>query len=129
MLNDLDLPDGMRKSLQTLYEKTKAHDPQITESRFLQVIIAQWLEMYATTKQEPLHKNNVVLRNDLKMAIRISGKTQRQISQETGINYVYLSDVLRGKYEPGITFVLLLMRSLNCPPARLHDLFFLEPVP
>ncbi len=129
MLNYLDLPDDMRKSLQNLYEKTKVHDPQITESRFLQVIIAQWLEMYVVAKQEPLHKNKAVLHNDLKMAIRISGKTQRQISQETGINYVYLSDVIRGKYEPGIAFVLLLMRALNCPPARLHDLFFLEPVP
>lgn len=130
MFKQLELPVDMTETLKLLYEKTKKHDPHMNELRFLQVIIGQWLELYSPKKQLiPLQKNNVILRNDLKMAIRLCGKTQRQIADETGLNYSYLSQLINGKNEPSISVVLLLMQALNYPPNKINDLFFLESLP
>lgn len=130
MLNQLELPSDMAESLDIVFQQTKKLDSNLTDKRFLQAIIAQWLEQYAQGQEyKLLQKDKVALRNKLKLAIKASGKTQRQIAKETGINYVYLSEVINGKYEPGITVVLLLMRALRIAPARIEKLFYLEPIP
>jgi len=130
MFEQLKLPGDMLETIKSLYEKTKKHDPHLTEHIFLQVIIDQWLKLYNDSiNHEQVHKDKTVLKNDLKMAIQFSGKTQRQIAQETGINYTHLSQLIHGKYEPSITIVLLLAKALNYPSMKIDDLFFLEPAP
>ena len=130
MFEQLELPGDMLETIKSLYENTKKYDPHLTEYIFLQVIIDQWLRLYlSNVNQEQLHKDKIVLKNDLKIAIQLSGKTQRQIAQETGINYTYLSQVIHGKYEPSITVVLLLVKALNYPSIKINELFFLEPAP
>lgn len=130
LFDDLNLPDDMANTLKIIYERAKKYDHHLSEQRFLQAIISQWLDIYVKTNSVKLrHKDQVTLCNDLKAAIHQSGKTQRQIAQETGINYTYLSQIIHGKYEPSVTMALLLMEALNYPPARIKDLFYLEPVP
>lgn len=122
----------MYNTLQELYCKAKKLDPYLTEDRFTQVIIIHWLSQYGNnynTQKAIFKKDSVILRNNLKTAIKSSGKTQRQVASEIGINHVYLSEVIHGKYEPGITVALLLYRALYYSPAQMEKLFYLQPVP
>lgn len=128
----LGLPIDACKTLQKLYFKAKKLDPHLTEQRFTQAIITHWLNQYSIkygNQNMTFKKDGVILRNNIKTAIRSSGKTQRQVASEIGINHVYLSEIIHGKYEPGITVALLLYRALYHSPAQIEKLFYLQPVP
>jgi len=131
MFNCFNLPEGMRDVLILIYSESKKHDSSLTEDGFIQVIFSQWLEMYLKNNGQANRqsKNNATLQNNLKAAIKASGKTQQDVSKEIGLNNTYLSQLIHGKYDPTITVVLLLMQALNYPPAKLNNLFYLKPVP
>ena len=119
----------MKDAIIYIYNEAKKRDPSLTKSRFFQVIISQWMELYLQNKKLPeLDKSNVKLYNNLKSVIKVSGKTQRDIANEIGLNDTYLSHIIRGKYDPSITIVLLLMQALDYPLAKLNDVFYLEPM-
>ena len=129
MIDNIDLPESMKDAIIYIYNEAKKRDPSLTESRFFQVIISQWMELYLQNKKlSELNKNNVKLYNNLKSVIKVSGKTQRDIANEIGLNDTYLSHIIRGKYDPSITIVLLLMQALDYPLAKLNDVFYLEPM-
>jgi len=129
LIDNIDLPESMKDAIIYIYNEAKKRDPSLTESRFFQVIISQWMELYLQNKKlSELNKNNVKLYNNLKSVIKVSGKTQRDIANEIGLNDTYLSHIIRGKYDPSITIVLLLMQALDYPLAKLNDVFYLEPM-
>lgn len=141
MFDRLELSDEVLASLRSLHRFMRTHDPTITEKDVLRALVIYSLlnftdnrnpsyhRIYRPTAIEAPTKKHAALRNNLKAIIKASGKTQRQIADEIGINYVYLSALVKGKYEPGITTVLLLMEALNCPVNTFENLFYLEPVP
>lgn len=88
----------------------------------------EWLEPYKRSPDAPLAtREKLVLKNNLKKAVELSGKSQNRIAKEIGINRVYLSQIISGKYEPTITVVLLLARATEYPVEKIKDLFYLEP--
>lgn len=131
MLDKLNLPNDLTNTLKIILNKCKEFDPHINEEKFIEIIFKQWLEQYKLPQQNKkiYKKNQVKLKNDLKMTIVCSDKTQKQIAEEIGINYSYLNQIINGVNEPSITLVLLLIQTLNYPPQKITELFFLEPIP
>lgn len=124
----IQLPLDLIETLDAIYKKARKQNPYLNESIFIERIIREWLEPFKReNNQSLLPKNKVVLRNNLKAAIRFSGKTQTEVAQEIGINRAYLSQIISGKYEPSITFAFLLAESVQYPPERIKDLFYLNP--
>lgn len=97
-------------------------NPNLTRHAFLVGIIKSWLDLYRNREhKEILSKNDVVLKNNLKHAIAISGKTQAQISRETGISRPHLSQIIAGRYDFSVKMALLLAESLNYPPEKFTE--------
>lgn len=129
-MDNLNLPNDLTNTLEQIFSQIKQYDQSITKSKFIETIFLQWLEDYQypkSNKEEIYTKNNSILRNNLKLAIEFSGKTQKQIANEIGINKNYLNQISTGsKYEPSVKVVLLLLKALNYHPKKLHDIFWLE---
>jgi len=122
------LPAEMIETLQAIYKKAKKHNPNLNESTFFEEIIGEWLEPYKRDRILPvMRKGEIKLRNNLKYAIKLCGKSQAQIAREVGINRSYLSQILNGQYEPSTSLALLLTQAVGYPPEKFNDLFFLEP--
>jgi DNA-binding XRE family transcriptional regulator len=119
-------------SLEMVYKKLKKTIPHLSLDILIEYIIDQWLEQnyklqkYKTPQLKTLSKKHVKLQNHLRMAIKLSGKSQAQIAREMGTNKTYLNHVINGKCEPSITFALLLAKAINDEP--VDALFYLEPV-
>jgi len=126
MLDQVKMSQDMREALQVIFDKAKHYDPKLDEDIFLQVIIKQWLDQYRLASGDILKRDEVVLKNDLKMAFLLSGQNQKQTAAAIGVHRSYLSQIISGDYEPSITLVLLLIRALNWPASKITDLFFLE---
>jgi len=126
-LTKVKLPPELIETLDSIYKKVKLMDTGLDESTFIERIFDDWLEPY---KRERKHtatlKNKVILRNKLKDAVKICGKTQTQIAKEMGINRAYLGQMINGKYEPSIFMVLLLIETIGYPLEKIRDLFYLE---
>ncbi|HUW64817.1 MAG TPA: helix-turn-helix transcriptional regulator [Spirochaetia bacterium] len=128
-ISRIKLPPDMVDTLDAIFQKAKEHNPGLTESLFLESIIREWLEPYRWGRNHVvLSRDRVRLRNNLRQAIRLSGKSQALIAREIGVNRPYLSQVVSGKYEPSVTLALLLTEALGYPREKFKDLFFLEPV-
>ena len=128
-LEKIKLPIEMVKTLENIFSIVKDKNPEITESLFIEYIISQWLEQFKIQEPfQPTNKDAVVLKNNLKNAIKYSDKNQRQISDEIGIKPAYLSQIIKGKYDPSIKLALLMLNSLNYPVIKTNELFYLEPV-
>jgi len=126
MFNQLDLPPGMTEILTVIYRKAKKLSPELTEKLFIQQIIDDWLEPYNSSKiYQAITKRKIKLRNNLKDAMKLSGKTQAQLALETGINRAYISQISNGHHEPTITAAILLAKTTGC---NTDDLFYIEPV-
>lgn len=129
MFERFGLPQDMVETLSILYNKAKEFNPKLTEDIFIENIFKQWLKPYKTSEdQKMLNRKSVVLKNDLKMAILLSDKNQKEVAKKVGISPTYLSQIIGGKSDPTITVVLLLANALNYPPWKINELFFLEPV-
>lgn len=126
---ELELSEGMKQTLELLYQRAKEYNPRLTREELVLTIVSQWLDCYRlnTDSRPPLTKQQAKLKTDLKMAIVLSGKNQKQIAQEIGICHTYLNQVVNGKSEPSISIALLIARALNYPPSKLGELFYLEP--
>ncbi|MBO8183442.1 MAG: helix-turn-helix transcriptional regulator [Archaeoglobus sp.] len=124
----VQLPGQIADTLEELYHKAKQLNPLLNRNSFIEGIIKDWLEPYKCLGNTPQSRKNVVLRNNLRAAITLSGKTQTEISEITGISRSHLNKIMRGQSEPTISTVLLLMQALNYPPGKIKDIFFLEPV-
>ena len=97
-LGNIKLPQELNEMLDVIYSKAKIHNPDLTKSLFIQRIIDTWVESYnREATQEVVPKGKVALRNNLKKALKLCGKTQTKISQETNINRTYLGQVKIGR--------------------------------
>jgi len=124
----VNLPSDMIETLEAIFQKVRAQNPKVTESLFLESIIREWLEPYRRDKDRvTLPRSKVRLKNNLRHAIKLSGKSQAAIAKEIGVNRPYLSQIINGKYEPSVTIALLLAEALGYPLEKFKDLFFLEP--
>lgn len=124
--DSIKLPVTMVEILDVIYKKAKSINPKLDQSEFLQRILEEWLSLYKHEAPQPvLPKDKVLLKNRLKPAIRLSGKSQSQIAREIGVNRTYLNQVINGKCEPSIVLALLLMNAVSYPAFK--DLFYLEP--
>lgn len=129
MFDFLTLESELKKTLELAYRQSVVYDPKISPEKFLEIIIKQWLDIYRTKSGiEGLRRNKVKLRNNLKTVLSLSGKSQRQVARETGINPSYLSGLINEKYEPSITVVYLIANALGYNSNRIGELFWLEPV-
>lgn len=129
-LGRVKLPPEMMETLDAIYKKAKKHNPSLTESTFFEELIGEWLEPYKRDRKgPPMRKGQVILKNNLRHAIKLCGKSQAQIAREVGINRSYLSQLINGQYEPSTSLALLLMQAVEYPPEKFQDLFFLEPAP
>lgn len=126
--DNLNLPADMAETLEAIYSKAKEINPKLTKELFIQRIVSEWLEPYRIKRKTIQPKNSVRLKNSLKQAIMLCGKSQSQIARETGISRSYLSQIINGKNEPSLTTALLIAEAVNYPPEKFKDLFFLEPV-
>jgi len=126
MFKQLDLPPDMTEILSVIYEKALKLNPGLTEKLFIQQIIDDWLEPFNRYKEsgKPTTKGRAKLKNSLKDAMKLSGKTQAQLALETGINRAYISQIANGHHEPTITAAILLAKTTGC---SVDDLFYLEP--
>lgn len=126
--SEIELPPDMMEIIDVIFNKAKMHNQELTESIFLQRIFDEWLDPYRREKEHvAMSKRNSVLRNNLKQIFDIYGKSQSGVARRMGVNRAYLGQVINGRYEPSIFFVLLLMEALECPP-KINDLFYLEPI-
>lgn len=126
--NDLNLPRDMSESLEELYKSAKILNPKITTNLFIEGIIGEWLRPYKIARENKVYqKGSVVLRNNLRQAIKLCGKTQSQLSRETKIDRAYLGQIINGRYDPSVTVALILMYAMGYPPEKFIELFFLEP--
>ncbi|GAB6180977.1 hypothetical protein JCM14036_22960 [Desulfotomaculum defluvii] len=120
----IKLPSDMVDTLDQVYRCLKVLHPRLTESVFLEKILADWLKQFKKEQPRIYKKDKVLLHNDIKNALELAGKSQNQIAEEIGVNRTYLGQVVRGEYEPGITIALLLAIATS---QRVEDLFFLTP--
>ena len=124
-----DLPDDLLEMLESLHKKINKSMPNITDIMLIEYIIGNWFEFYKRNEIEDIKtKEEVVLRNNLKHAIKLSGKTQAQVAHKIGINHKYLGHVINGRCEPSIVLALLLAQLLCSPSGKLEDIFYLGPV-
>lgn len=124
----IELPNDVDETLQEIFKRAKKLNPSMTKQLFLTGIITMWLDPYIQTNKRVLPKDKVVLKNDLKAAIELSGKTQAQVAREIGLNRSYLGQVVRGNYDPSVTLALLILQSINYPTEKFKDVFSLEPI-
>ena len=126
MFRQLELPSDMVEILNTIYGKARKIDPWLTEKLFIQQIVDDWLKPYNRDIEpdKPVTKRTVRLRNSLKDAMKLSGKTQAQLALETGINRAYISQIANGHHEPTVTAAVLLAKATGC---SVDDLFYIEP--
>ena len=128
-LSKVKLPLELIETLDSIYKKVKLLDSELDESTFIERIFDDWLEPY---KRERKHiralKSKVILRNKLKDAVKLCGKSQTQIAKDMGINRAYLGQMINAKYEPSIFMVLLLTETIGYPPEKIKDLFYLETI-
>jgi DNA-binding XRE family transcriptional regulator len=118
----VELQPGLKETLEAAFKKLKRIEPEITESIFMERIIRNGLKPYLRSCK-PLHRNNVILRNDLKNAFHVANKTQSEVAKETGIERVYISHLISGKYKPSVEMALLISHALNM---AVEDLFYLQ---
>ena len=127
--NNLDLPQDINKVLVVIFNKAKKINPALSEKLFFEGIAREWLEPYSIESSgSVLPKGKVLLRNNLKQAITLSGKSQAQVAKEVGISRAYLTQLIKGVYDPSVLLAILLMQVINYPMEKFKDLFFLEPV-
>ena len=125
MFRQLDLPPDMVEILTVIYQKARKLNPGLTEKLFIQQIIDDWLEPYNCNRTyQVTSKRKAKLKNELKEAMKLSGKTQTQLSLETGINRAYISQIANGHHDPTVTAAILLAKATGC---NTDDLLYIEP--
>ena len=123
MLNKLNLPPDIIEVLTAIHKKAKALNPELTEELFLHQIIDDWLKpLRRTRNHRPITKSNIVVKNRIKEAVKLSGKTQEQVAKETGVSRSYLNQLLNGHYDTTITTAMLMARATHC---TLDELFYI----
>lgn len=128
-LQDVRLPAEMAEILAIIYGKAKKINGRINENLFVQKIFDDWLEQYRRREPgRPRHKDQVKLNNRLTELLQMAGKSQSQLSRETGINRTHLRYIITGKVEPSVTLAILILEALDFPPDKFSDVFYLEPV-
>ena len=127
---EIELPKNLIEIIDVIYKKVKKQNPGLTESLFIEQVLWEWLEPF---KREPdrvsMPRKKVVVKNNLRQAVKLSGKSQSQIARDIGVHRAYISQIISGKYEPSISVAFLLAEALNYPSEKIKDLFYLEPAP
>ena len=114
-IKNVKLSGELITKLEILYNKIKIQNPNLAESDLLEFAIRDWLRSYEENiDKKVLRKDRVNMKNNLKQVIKYSGKTQKQIADEIGINATYLGQIIKGKYEP----------SLSVAQCNTHRCFF-----
>lgn len=127
-LQRVKLSPEIVKTLNAVYQEAKKQNPCLNESVFFEGLISDWLETFKRNRKRKtlLSKDNAVLRNNLKLAIKLCNKSQLRVADEIGINRPYLSQIISGKYIPSVILALLLLEAVEYPPEKFTDVFFLE---
>lgn len=129
MFNSVKLAEDVAGVLTEIYDKAKRLNPTLTPEMFVNNIIRDWLEPYKETEGIVTTKDSVTLRNNLKQAVELSGKTRTQIAKETGLNRHHLGRLInRGEGDTSIKTAILLAQALNYPTEKLIDLFYIDPM-
>lgn len=127
MIKQLDLPHNVLEVLKRIYCSAREHNPRLTEADLIGHIVTKWMEGYCMDEPGGMTKDRAKIKNDLKVAIALSGKTQKQIAQEIGMCNTYLNRIMKGKSEPSISIAYLIAGALGYPPWKVHELFYLVP--
>lgn len=117
----------MAEILDEIFQDAKKLNPSLTKRNFFDSIVGDWLKLFWKPDTN-YKKDKVILKNRVKDALKFCGKSQTQVAKEMGISRCYLGHVVRGNSEPSLVTALLLLQTLNLPPARVGDIFFLESV-
>lgn len=126
-LSKAQIRPDMLEILEAVYKKLNKIEPDINESKFFERIFDEWLEPYKRDKKtNTVQRKEAVLKNKLETAFNLCGKSKAQVAREIGVNRVYLSQVIKGKYEPSVKVAFLIAESLGYPPERIKELFYLE---
>ena len=124
----ITLPDDIAETLGAIHRNVIKYNPEIGKDTFIRQVIMEWLEPYERKEERTITtRDKVVLKNNLKKAIKLSRKSITQVANEIGVNRVYLSQVISGRYEPSVTVLLLIIDSLRIPVDKIKDLFYLKP--
>ena len=122
------ISEDTAETLLALLKKAKKHNPELTETAFIEHIICDWLEPYRQGKENiKLIKGKVIVRNNLKQALKQSGKKQVDVAEQVGISRPYFGQLMAGKYEPSLAVAYLIVNALGYPPEKITDIFYLEP--
>lgn len=121
------LSEETAETLQAIFKKAKKDNMNLTETKFMEHIVSEWLEPYKREIVPMPPRNQVALRNNLKQAIKLSGKSQTQIAKEVGINRAYIGQLISGKYDPSLVVALLITKAVGYSISKIEDLFYLEP--
>lgn len=124
----IELPKDIDETLEEIFKRAKKLNPAMNKPQFLKWIITMWLDPYLQEGTSTAQKDQVQLKNNLKEAITLSGKTQAQVAREIGISRAYLSEIIRGVNTPSVLTALLILRATNYPMEKLNDIFSLEPI-
>lgn len=122
------LPQDMTETINAIYTKAKNINPKLTQNDVVECILKEWLLQYKRDKHSINPKSKVRLKNRLRQAIELCGKTQTAVAREVGISRTYLGHVIRGESDPSVTVALLLVDVVNYPLEKFNEVFYLEPV-
>jgi len=57
----------------------------------------------------------------LKVAIRRTGLSMREFSEEQGLNYSYMSSIVSGAFRPSMDLAVRLGKRLNLDPMEIRN--------
>ncbi|MFZ5644961.1 MAG: helix-turn-helix transcriptional regulator [Bacillota bacterium] len=123
-----DLPDDMKETLEAIYEKAKKINGSLTEREFFKRMVFDWLEPYRREVGSIPPRKNVVLKNKLRETMKYYKKTQAEVAKYVGVSRNYIGQIISGDSVPTITIALLICNSLDLPPEKVGELFFLESI-
>lgn len=94
-INKVKVPSELEKTLDEAYKRFKKIHPKMSESNFIETIFEQWLRPYKKTNGPVIYrKGSVILCNNIRRAIKLSGKTQTQVANEIAIKMEQVKSLL-----------------------------------
>lgn len=126
MEKTINFPLELLNLISEIYKESKRLNPQLTENEFMLNLIKSGLAPFKKSKPVAYNKEQVKLRNDIKLAVKYANKTQSELANDIGLNRTYLQKIIAGKYEPSVTLALQIVMATGYP--KLEDIFFLEPL-
>ena len=74
-ISKVRLASDTLKTLNEIYQEAKEHNPNLTETSLFETIVSEWLEPYRKISRPVYIRGKVVLKNNLKTAIKLTNKS------------------------------------------------------